>query len=438
MASLLERSFDAGGVLSTKMYPQLAELRKEIERMSAAVTRTMDAMLKDRGVAATLQDNFYTMRDNRFVLPVAAVNKNKVSGIVHGVSGTGSTVYIEPQEVIDLNNKLRLAEGELRAEENRILKLLSSSLGSQSRQVAPPAAKVNRRKSTAPLALCALSPALRTLSPAARACALRRRALAGGQVRLAVLATKDVDVAAARERFATDMQAVRPEVRAEGAIELREVRHPVLVLRGAAPVDNDVSLDAAMPALVISGPNAGGKTVVLKAVGLCALLVQHGCFVPAREESRVDLFADVLASIGDQQAVQEGLSSFSSHLRTLDAMIQRSSAATLLLLDEIASGTDPAQGAALAQAVLDELLARGAKRFVTTHYAQVTAAPPPPSYCSPYASPYCALSLCPPPLEPHRSLPRPSHCRAPRFLILAEGLVCREAKPIEPLRPLSH
>ena len=146
-----------------------------------------------------------------------------------------------------------------------------------------------------------------------------------------MLATKNLDVAAARERFATDMQAVRPVVRAEGAIELREVRHPVLVLRGAAPVDNDVSLDAAMPALVISGPNAGGKTVVLKAVGLCALLVQHGCFVPAREESRVDLFADVLASIGDQQAVQEGLSSFSSHLRTLDAMIQRSSAATSLM-----------------------------------------------------------------------------------------------------------
>jgi hypothetical protein len=135
---LFERSFDAAGQLSTRQYPQLEALRKEIIQIEASVTKTMDSIVKDSRYASTLQDKFYTIRENRFVLPVAIVNKNKVQGIVHGISGTGSTVYIEPQQVIDLNNRLRLAQGELKAEEQRIRATLSKKLGSQSRQVPKP------------------------------------------------------------------------------------------------------------------------------------------------------------------------------------------------------------------------------------------------------------------------------------------------------------
>ncbi|EKX43436.1 hypothetical protein GUITHDRAFT_110559 [Guillardia theta CCMP2712] len=322
----LKRSFDNVGQLSTKMYPQLQDLRKEIDKIAAAVTSTMDAMLKDTKIASTLQDSFYTIRENRFVLPVSATNKNKINGIVHGVSGTGSTVYIEPQEVIDLNNKLRLAEGELKAEEIRIMGLLSKKVGSLARDV-----------------------------------------------KLATSAVCQLDMAAAREKFAEMLKAVRPEVSSGGEIDIRSGRHPVLVLRGIKPVANDMSMNGEKPAVVISGPNAGGKTIVLKTVGLCALLVQHGCWVPCEEGSKMALFRRVLASIGDQQTVEEDLSSFSSHLKTLNTMLQHADEGTLILLDEIASGTDPTQGAALAQAILEELLGKAPKMVVTTHYSQLKA-----------------------------------------------------------------
>ena len=243
---LFSRSFDAAGQLSVRQYPQLEQLRREIIQIEASVTKTMESLVKDSKYAASLQENFYTIRENRFVLPVAITNKNKVQGIVHGVSGTGSTVYIEPQQVIDLNNRLRLAQGELKAEEQRIRTMLSQRLGSQAREV-----------------------------------------------RLATAAVVEIDNALARERLAATMGAVRPLVASGNEVVLAKARHPVLVLRGIKPVANNVKLTAGMPALVISGPNAGGKTVVLKTVGLCALLVQYGCWVPCEEGSRVDLFLKV-------------------------------------------------------------------------------------------------------------------------------------------------
>jgi len=182
-----------------------------------------------------------------------------------------------------------------------------------------------------------------------------------------------MDMASARERFAENLQAVKPEVSFEGKVNLVAMKHPVLVMRGIKPVANDVELDMEQPALVISGPNAGGKTVALKSVGLAALLVQHGCWVPCAEGSRMDLFTQIFASIGDQQTVEEDLSSFSSHLKTLNLMLEQSQENTLLLLDEIASGTDPAQGAVLAQAILEQLLDQDPRVVVTTHYSQLKA-----------------------------------------------------------------
>ena len=320
----LARSFDMTGALSTKAYPQLQELRKEIDRIGASITTTMDQIVRSTQFNSLLQDKFYTIRDNRFVLPVAVVNKNKVDGIVHGMSGTGATVYIEPQQVIDLNNRLRMAEGELKAEENRIMLALSNKLGSQSRET-----------------------------------------------KVSIKAVTEIDLAYAREDFAMKLKAIRPKVGDAGGVSIKEARHPVLVLRGVKPVANDIDLNEQQPGLVISGPNAGGKTVALKTVGLCALLVQHGCWIPAKEGSRMDLFRGIFAAIGDQQTVQEDLSSFSSHLLTLNTMMQHIDDKSLVLLDEIASGTDPAQGAALAQAVLERMLENGPRMVVTTHYQQL-------------------------------------------------------------------
>ena len=204
---LFERSFDAAGQLSVRQYPQLDVLRKEIQQIEASVTKTMDSLVKDTSISSTLQDKFYTIRENRFVLPVAVTNKNKLNGIVHGMSGSGSTVYIEPQQVIDLNNRLRLAQGELKAEEQRIRSALSQKLGSQARQI-----------------------------------------------RLATKAVVEMDCAFARENLGATMTATRPTVGEDNEVVLTKARHPVLVLRGVKPVANSVQLTAERPALVISVP----------------------------------------------------------------------------------------------------------------------------------------------------------------------------------------
>jgi len=189
----------------------------------------------------------------------------------------------------------------------------------------------------------------------------------------ALAAATELDVACARAGFAARLDATRPSVGTGAVVELRMARHPVLALTQEGVVPNDLSLSQKRPVLVLTGPNAGGKTVAMKTIGLCALLVRAGCFVPAGAGSRVDLFDEVLADIGDTQTVHEGLSSFSAHLTTLRSMLDRAGPAVLLLLDEIAAGTDPAQGGALARAIIERLADAGARAVVTTHYGQVKA-----------------------------------------------------------------
>jgi DNA mismatch repair protein MutS2 len=184
-----------------------------------------------------------------------------------------------------------------------------------------------------------------------------------------------IDLVVARRRLADALGATRPAVGDQGVVHLHEARHPVLLLRGVDVIGNDLDLGANQPALILSGPNAGGKTIALKTIALCALLVRIGCFVPANQGSRVDRFDTVLAAIGDAQTVHADLSSFSGHLLQLKEMLDRSAPGTLLLLDELASGTDPTQGAALAQALLERMLDAGPRVVVTTHFARLKALP---------------------------------------------------------------
>jgi len=320
-------AFDAAGQLSESRYPQLAELRRGIGQLHEQVRTTLDGLVRGETLGdELLQDRFWTVRDDRYVLPIKAHAKRWDLGIVHGTSGTGRTVFVEPHAVVQLNNQLRLAEGRLRAAEHAILGELSRELGTVATAVA-----------------IALPIAVR------------------------------FDVTAARAGLARKLHATRPAVGDGGRMALTEARHPVLVLRGVPVVANNLAVGPDHPVLVLSGPNAGGKTVALKTLGLCAELVRHGCFVPAVEGSRVDRFDRVTASIGDHQTVEGDLSSFSAHLVALQAMVAEAGPGQLLLLDELASGTDPAQGAALAQAVCEHLAERGPRVVVTTHFAALKA-----------------------------------------------------------------
>lgn len=319
----LERAFDPTGQLSGATYPVLDELRQAISRLHDEVRGTLDRMVRGESLGDDLlQDRFWTVRDNRYVLPIKSHAKRWDLGIVHGTSGTGRTVFVEPHEVIELNNRLRLAEGKLREAEHAILASLSRELGTQRDQVA-----------------------------------------------VAIEAAIAIDVACARAALARKLRAKRPSVGEGQRIRLVRGRHPVLVLRGVDVIANDLEVGPEHPVLVLSGPNAGGKTVALKTIGLCAELVRHGNFVPADDTSRVDRFDEVLAAIGDQQSVEGDLSSFSAHLVALHAMLGAAKPGQLVLLDEIASGTDPSQGAALAQAVLEALADAGPRVVVTTHFA---------------------------------------------------------------------
>jgi DNA mismatch repair protein MutS2 len=320
----LSEAFDAYGRLSADVWPELGELRKRTEELHETIRRTLDELVKGDTLADLLQDKFVTQRGDRYVLPIKAHAKNWDIGIVHDTSGSGRTVFVEPTEVVSLNNLLRLAEGRLHAEERRILTDLSRVLG----RVATP-----------------------------------------------VLAALEVvvvlDLVAARESLARKLRMSRPIVGEDGVIHLVSARHPVLELREVKVVANDLDVLPRQPVLIITGPNTGGKTVAMKTIGLCAMLVRIGSFVPADEGSRVDRFDAIFADIGDAQTVERDLSSFSGHLVVVRQMLEEAAPNRLYLLDELCNGTDPAQGGALARAILETLLERGPRVVVTTHYAQL-------------------------------------------------------------------
>lgn len=317
----LAGAFDDTGALSGATYPELAALRSRIADLHGSIKRTLDELVRGDELGESLQDRFVTQRRDRYVVPLKANYGTRSVGIVHGMSASGQTAFVEPFAVVNLNNDLRLAEGELEAAERRILAMLSALVGR----------------------------------------------IADGALAAYKVAT-EVDLACARAGLAQKLDATRPKVGTDGVLHLTEARHPVLALRGLDVVANTLRLDASTPILVLSGPNTGGKTIALKTLGLCALLAACGCYVPAAEGSRVDLCTSVLALIGDHQTVHGDHSSFSSHLAGLHQMLHRAGPGALFLVDEIASGTDPTQGAALAHAILERLLESGARALVTTHF----------------------------------------------------------------------
>lgn len=326
LCAAFEAALDEHGQLSETAWPLLGELRRRIAALERNMHAILEQLLESPEYADLLQDRYVTLRGDRFVLPIKAQAKGLGLGIVHDASRSERTVFVEPSAVVPIGNQRRMAEAELKDEERRILAELSAMLGAESASVA-----------------------------------------------VAAAAATGLDLVCARADFARRIGAVRPVVESGAIVDLRLARHPVLALSSANVVANDLHLDARRPVLVLTGPNAGGKTVAMKTIGLCTLLVRAGCFVPAAAGSRVDLFDTILADIGDMQTVHEGLSSFSAHLTTLRGMLEMAGPGSLLLLDEVAAGTDPAQGGALARAVIERLIEVGARVVVTTHYTQVKA-----------------------------------------------------------------
>lgn len=317
----LTRAIGPDGTLEDNASAELGKLRTEVANLRARIVGRLEQLLLKH--SDIVQDRFHTLREGRYVIPIRTDAHEKLPGIVHGTSGSGATVFVEPRAVVNQGNRLKMAQGELEREVARILGILSGRV--------------------------------RDRLP---------------EVQTAVRALDRADLRHAGAKLGRDLGGSVPELTREPRLELREARHPLLALDGVDVVPNDLTLGSGN-ALVLSGPNAGGKTVALKVLGLAALMARAGLPIAADEESTVGFFDEVLTDVGDDQSLVKNLSTFSAHVTNLVAIIERASPSALVLLDEVATGTDPHEGAALACAVVDALCRAGAAVAVTTHYERL-------------------------------------------------------------------
>ena len=322
-AEEVSSAFEADGTLSDKASPRLRELRAEYQTSRSRMLSRLDDLMTR--YSTILQDRFVTEREGRYVIPVRSDAHERFPGIVHSTSGSGSTLFVEPRAVIPMGNRLKVLEAEVQREEIAIYTRLSNVLAD--------------------------------VLPSIEACA---DALARADVR------------AATARLASDLRLAFPTLIDEATLDLKSARHPLLELDLPDVVPSDVSLSGGQ-AMVVSGPNAGGKTVALKTMGVCALMVRAGLPIPADASSTVGIFQVVLTDVGDDQSLYKNLSTFSAHVKNLAAILEDAQPGAIVLLDEIATGTDPREGEALAAGVLDSLCARGAAVVATTHYEGLKA-----------------------------------------------------------------
>jgi DNA mismatch repair protein MutS2 len=327
LARELERAFDPGGKLLDTASALLGELRERARGLHRAIKQRIEELLKDEKIVPMLREAYYSVRGDRYVLPVRAEHRSHLPGIVHNASNSGQTLFIEPQQLLELGNQLTIAEAGALEEEQRILHELSGAVGRQ-------------------------APAL--------------------EHDVKVIAV--LDEAAAAGRLSDDLDAGAPELGGE-RFELRKARHPLLVLqrKPKAVVANDIALPAPAQALIVSGPNAGGKTVAITAVGLCALMARAGLPIPAEAGSRMPLYRTVYTAIGDEGDLARDLSTFTAHLSALKWILEAAGPGALALIDEIAADTDPREGAAIAIAALEKLVAAGTQVLITTHLEELKA-----------------------------------------------------------------
>ena len=302
--------------------PELADIRRKMRVAATKGRQILQRIISSPSYAKVLQEALITQRDGRFVVPVKAECKGSLPGLVHDISSSGATLFVEPMGVVQANNELKELQAREEREIERILRQLSADCGDQMENI---------------------------------------------------LYDYDIlvhlDVIFARAQLSYQMNAARPEVRRRGGIVLRRARHPLLDPAKAVPIS--VELGQQFDTLVITGPNTGGKTVTLKTLGLLCLMAQCGLHIPADDGSVVRVFDRVLADVGDEQSIEQSLSTFSAHMANIVQILQQADEQSLLLFDELGAGTDPVEGAALAIAVIQEVRSRGALTAATTHYAEL-------------------------------------------------------------------
>ncbi len=326
VAAAINALCEPDGRIRDEASPELAELRSRAASLHQGLRDRIDRMTKDQELEEVLQEPWFTLREDRYVLPVRAERKSLVEGIVHGVSNTAATVFIEPQDLVEANNRLKLLQEE-------ILQLERALLAEATRGVARAAEGINE----------------------------------------GVEAAVHIDAYHARAHLAASWDGQVPALDEGGAVHLRGARHPLLLLSGGEVVPNDLDLDDPGRVLVISGPNAGGKSVLLATVGHCVLLAAAGIPIPASGDSRLPVVTALSVVLGDLQDLEEHLSTFTGHLSELHRVTEEAAAGDLVLIDEIVTGTEPDQGAALAAGFLLELADRGCPVLVTTHYQKLKA-----------------------------------------------------------------
>jgi DNA mismatch repair protein MutS2 len=324
----IDRMIDRYGKMKDSASPELARIRKDIAQSQGSVSRALNAILRQAQAEGLLdKDASPTMREGRLVLPVPPAYKRKIGGIVHDESATGKTVFIEPQQVVEANNRIRELEGEERRERIRILLEMTELIRPEIPQI-----------------------------------------LASEQF------LADVDFLRAKALFAGDINAIVPEVYNKPMLDWREARHPILLLnfrkQGRVVVPLSIRLTDNR-ILVISGPNAGGKSVCLKTVALLQYMLQCGLAVPMNEASEMGFYEKLLLDIGDEQSIEDDLSTYSSHLRNMKHFVRYANDRTLLLIDEFGTGTEPLIGGAIAEAVLTQLNEQKAYGVITTHYSNL-------------------------------------------------------------------
>ncbi len=304
--------------------PELASIRRELRSGESRIRERLESMIRSSSVQKMLQDAIITLRGDRFVIPVKAEYRSSFGGIVHDQSGSGATLFIEPEAIVAMNNKLR----ELKASEGREIERILQKL---------------------------------TAAAAEDADDLL--------LNLDVLA--QLDFAFAKARLAHEMKASRPMMNDRGFLKIKKGRHPLIDRDKVVPLD--VELGNTFSSIIVTGPNTGGKTVTLKTIGLLSLMSMSGLFVPADEGSQLCVFDAIYADIGDEQSIEQSLSTFSSHLTNIIRILNIMTSKSLVLLDELGAGTDPAEGSALAIAILEHIHAKGCRIVATTHYSELKA-----------------------------------------------------------------
>jgi DNA mismatch repair protein MutS2 len=316
---ITESISEEGEVLDSAS-PELRRLRAEIRSAQSRLQDRLSTLVNE--FRSALQEPIITMRSDRYVLPVRAEARGQVRGIVHDQSGSGATVFVEPLVVVEMNNRLRELQLAERQEVERILLDLSEQVAEN-----------------------------------------------GPYVRLAVELLAEIDLHLAKARYAGLINASNPKISSVGGkLELHEARHPLL---GGTVVPIDFRLGDDFNMVVITGPNTGGKTVALKTVGLLCLMAQSGLHIPVRDDSVIPIYHDVFADIGDEQSIEQSLSTFSSHLSRIIEILREAEPGALVLLDELGAGTDPSEGSALARAILTHLKQRSIATIATTHYSEL-------------------------------------------------------------------